>query len=170
MRKALPLLAAAVLLAAASARAAGADARSPVKLSARGACECISKKVCWKLVREAFTRNGLGAKVEIEAALNDRFFPGAVAFALDKPDPEGHFLLVQCGGAPCGDKREALERRFIVTSFLVSLPLGVPRAELFDEQTWEVTAKGEEIFKQAKLCKSGLLPGLIAQVHAMGSH
>lgn len=148
MRNALPLLAAAVLLAAASARAAGADARSAVKLSSRGACECISKKVCWKLVREAFSRNGLGAKVEIEAALNDRFFPGAVAFALDKPDSEGHFLLVQCGGSPCGDKREAL----------------------FDEQTWEVSAKGEEIFKQAKLCKSGLLPGLIAQVHAMGSH
>jgi len=164
MIRSLTLLAAAALAALLAVPARAYDKKMGA-LKPRGACECITKKTCWKLAREAFSRNTMAAQNEIEAAIADRFFPNTAVFALDKPDAEGHFLLVQCGGAPCGDKRELLERRFIVQNFLMALPLGVQRDELFDEKTWEATAKGEAIFTQAKLCKSGLFSELIAIVY-----
>ena len=170
MRKFRRMLTAAVLTLAASARAGEPPARAVVHLSPRGACECLVQKRCWKLVREAFQSNARIAKTEVEAAMNERFFPGAVAFALSEPDAEGHFLKVQCGGMPCDDKRDDLERRLIVTSFLVSLPLGTPRAELFDETTWAPTSKGEKVFTQAKICKREILRTLIDIVGTLQSN
>lgn len=158
----------ALLLAASLLFAVSVRASEPVRansLKPRGACECITKKGCWKIVREAFQENSSGGKTEIEAAVNDRFFPGANAFALRPPFEDGHFLTVQCGGVACGDKRDLLEARFIMSRFLASLPLGMPQSELFDRQTWEITAKGDSIFNQAKLCKTGLLPALVDMVH-----
>lgn len=158
MRRAIAFLTAAVLLLSTSAHAEG---RKTARGAPRAACECITKKACWKLARDAYFQNTRISNTEIEAAVNDRFFPGAAAFALKKPDPEGHFLMVQCGGSQCFDKRDELERRMIVSSFLLSLPLGMKRSELINEQTWEISAKGEKVFTEAKTCKAGLFGELI---------
>jgi hypothetical protein len=164
------LLWAALLLLASAAKAAEPGKRAAAKLSPRGACECLQKKLCWKLVREAFSGNAARAKTEVEAAAPERFFKGVATFALEKPDQDGHFLALQCRASACGDKLDEFERRFVVTTFLASLPLDAKRAELFDEDTWIVSEKGEKLFGQAKLCKPGLMQTLIELIHATRSN
>lgn len=103
---------------------------------------------------------------EIEASLPGRFFPETSASALAFTDEGGHFLETLCGPAPCPEKRDELERRVILASFLRALPLGLEEDRLLDGRTWALTALGEKIVLDGRKCRPKLMGELVAGLSA----
>jgi len=153
------------VLGTAPARAAEAEERPDAS-----PCACAAKKRCWGVVMMVYQKKVGLSKEEVEKGLPNRFFPATVTFALRRPTEDGHFLTVECGSGrlPCTDKREELERRLIMASFLGSLPLNLPDGTLYDPLTWRISERGEKTFAEVKSCRKGLLPELAAVVLGAG--
>lgn len=162
---------AAALLLASVLGTAPARAEEPDERPAAAPCACAAKKRCWNVVMMVYAKKAGLSKEEVEKGLPNRFFPATVTFALRRPTEDGHFLTVECGSGrlPCTDKREELERRLIMASFLGSLPLSLPEGTLYDPLTWRISERGEKTFAEVKSCRKGLLPELAAVVLGAGA-
>jgi len=87
---------------------------------------------------------------EIESAEPNRFFPGAVAFALGRIDDSGHYLMLKCGSSSdCGGNRDALEERLVYATLLevVRTPK-VTKDQLYNPDTWELTPLGNKYIEK----------------------
>jgi hypothetical protein len=144
--------------------AGSARAEEPERRPDASPCACAAKKRCWGVVMMVYQKKVGLSKEEVEKGLPNRFFPATITFALRRPTEDGHFLTVECGSGriPCTDKREELERRLIMSSFLGSLPLNLPEGTLYDPLTWRISERGEKAFAEVKSCRKGLLPELAA--------
>jgi hypothetical protein len=128
--------------------------------SAPTVCDCVTPgthagRICWGLVKSVFGESFGREKVEVEGALQGRFFPDALAWALRGVDKHGHFLRVECGPdrKPCPGYRDALERRLMVSAFLSSLPLHGPASDYFDPIAWTIKPPGIAVLKEARRCR-----------------
>lgn len=160
----------AALLTPAPALAARARSAPAPSLSGESPCACAAKRRCWSLVMTAYEKKVGLCREEVDGGLPNRFFPASVTFALRRPTEDGHFLTVECGSGrvPCTDKREELERRLIMASFLGSLPLNLPEGTLYDPVTWRISERGEKTFAEVRRCRPDLLPELAAVVLGAG--
>ena len=151
------LLLACVCLAVSAAAADAPPPAPPLPPPGMTPCECVKDaRRCWPLAKQAFAIHVSLKMTEIEGALPGRFIPGAQAWALEKPEKDGHFLRVTCGDkVPCGSVRDLLERR-LAESALVQSVSRLPEQKLFEPKTWELSAKGKAVVEDAKRCRPGL--------------
>lgn len=130
----------------------GAAAPAHTAGKARGVAVKEEKEVPevnWSVVSTGFMEVFKARNTEIEAAEPNRFFPGAVAFALGRIDDGGHFLMLNCGSADsCGSKRDALEDRVVFATLLdvVRTPK-VTKDQLYNGRTWELSPLGDRYIK-----------------------
>lgn len=132
-----------------------------------GLCRCAKQSFCWSLMMSAYRRTVKLELDEIEAAFPNRFFPDSMASALGKPDAEGNFVSVRCGAdrQPCDDKRDELEKRVMLSSFLAVAGSDKKQdGELFDPETWEIRGSGQALMSKAKKCRPGLMRELADEV------
>ena len=103
----------------------------------------------WSLVSTGFVEVFRLRNREIESAEPNRYFPGAVAFALGRIDESGHYLMLKCGASgTCGSKRDSLEDRLLYATLLEVVRTPKARKDqLYDATTWELTALGEKYMK-----------------------
>ena len=160
-----PFLALALLLPSVAARAAGKSepTRPRVSSAAVAAVERVGLAGCrrnperlWSFVAKAFGQVFAAHLHEIEGAMPGRFIPGADVTARRRLDEDGHFTVILCrgaaGAAPCPERRGPFEGRVIEASLLRSLPGERSHEDLYDPESWEVTALGRETLDEAKRC------------------
>ncbi|MCX5792925.1 MAG: hypothetical protein NTY45_12035 [Elusimicrobia bacterium] len=106
----------------------------------------------WNLAATGFIEMFTERNREIESAEPNRFFPGSVAFALGKIDADGHYLMLKCYSVSdtCGNKRDALEERMVYTTFLEAVRTKVPKDQLYNMRTWELTPLGEKYMEKLR--------------------
>ncbi len=106
----------------------------------------------WDIVSSGFMEEFRLHNREIESAEPNRYFPGAVAFALGRIDESGHYLMLKCSSADsCDGKRDALEERLVYATLLGVLR--TPKAtkeQLYNASTWELTPLGEKYIKKLR--------------------
>ena len=154
----LAAVALAAVLFPASPAGAAEKSRSSAAPAPDSPCVCAGKPRCWNLVMIGYqTRVGL-SKEEVEKGLPNRFFPQTLTFVMRRPTEDGHFLIVECGPRriPCTEKREELERRLIMASFLGAVRPNFSEGTLFDPATWKISPLGEREFSAVKACRKGL--------------
>lgn len=146
MRAILPVLAVSwLLLASAPPPAAAKRAAKGIAVTEKEELPEIN----WELTGTGFVETFKARNIEVESAEPNRFFPGAVAFALGRIDEGGHFLMLNCGSSmTCGTKRDELEDRMIFTCLLDSVRTPkVRKSALYDGRTWELTSIGDRYIK-----------------------
>ncbi len=118
--------------------------------------ECLKSKPCLALIEIGFNQVYPLHLKEAEGAMPDRFFKGALTFALREPDAGGHFLKVVCAAnprqdpSPCASYRDPLEERLLSATLLQALPIGIPKPRLYDGETWVPTALGKACVAKVK--------------------
>lgn len=106
-------------------------------------------EVDWRHISTGFMEVFKARNTEIEAAEPNRFFPGAVAFALGRIDAGGHFLMLNCGSSDiCATKRDMLEDRVIFATLLdVIRTPKVKKDQLYNGRTWELSPLGDKYIR-----------------------
>jgi hypothetical protein len=129
-----------------------------------GVAQCVSSPKCWKVLKEGFQKISGTFQGEIEGAMPNRFFPQTEIWVLERPDSSGNFLKVYCGPLRqlCADKRDELQWRLMVASFLKAAPGKMDANDLYDPITWKPTALGSQIFAQARRARPTLTAELAA--------
>lgn len=153
------LLVAALFEALVAAPAAGGEAVG-VRVEASPAldlkaCRRRPEKV-WALVKLGFGEIFPSHLKEIEGAMPGRFMPKTLPFAERYMTQDGHFIRMYCleggGRRLCPEKRRLMEERTLKASLLRSLPSDVPYEDLYDPETWEITALGLAQLERAEAC------------------
>ncbi len=106
----------------------------------------------WDIVSSGFMEEFRLHNREIESAEPNRYFPGAVAFALGRMDDSGHYLMLKCSSADsCEGKRDALEERLVYSTLLEVVRTPKARKDqLYNASTWELTPLGEKYIEKLR--------------------
>ena len=106
----------------------------------------------WDIVSSGFMEMFRMHNREIESAEPNRYFPGAVAFALGRMDESGHYLMLKCSSSDsCEGKRDALEERLVYATLLEVLRTPkAPKDQLYNVSTFELTPLGEKYIEKLR--------------------